>query len=154
MIDRAMSIFPDESRLDNVGESGSLLETFSLPGNYIPKYIRFCKQIEAFKSLSSMDQMIVFKKFYCEISAIRFSSLYNKQTNSIPCLNIETGNTVKSVNLAIFGKFGRNDLMTLYQEFCLKMNEELDNDTRLVNLVVVYFLFNKRENISCPEFIR
>ena len=87
-INSAMAIFPNEYSAEYVGEVNSLPETMNSPGNYIKKYIKFCKQIAAYRCLSTEDQLVVFKKFYFEISAIRFSFLYDVSVEGFLCAEV------------------------------------------------------------------
>ncbi|KAH9407875.1 zinc ion binding, partial [Tyrophagus putrescentiae] len=151
----AMQVFHDETQLPVVDDRGAstLIDCFNAPGNYVQKYCSFCKGVEAFRVLSAADQLAVMKQFYCEISAIRFSFLFDVEKDGFLCVTNEAGDQVRWIYLNIFGAFGRTDLERLYRRFCTSMKREMEGDETLRNLIISYFLFHKRETISCPEYI-
>lgn len=75
----AISHFEDETSLEIVGETTNLYDILNLPAVYIRRIIKFCKNIPAFRQLSSEDQVTILKGFAFEILAVRFMFIYDNE---------------------------------------------------------------------------
>lgn len=69
----ASNLLVDENTLKEVNIEHDFADTMQLPLPYITHIIRFCKNIKAFKGLSSDDQLTIMKPFFFEFLSIRFS---------------------------------------------------------------------------------
>lgn len=69
----ASKLLVDENTLKEVDIEHDFAATMHLPLAYITHIIRFCKNIKAFKALSTPDQLTIMKPFFFEFLSIRFS---------------------------------------------------------------------------------
>ncbi len=83
------SCFVDESQLPVVGQIGSLVEAFNAYSHYVRRIVGYCNRVEAFKALKRADQLLLVKPFYFELLAIRFSFIYNVETDSYPVMEVK-----------------------------------------------------------------
>lgn len=72
-IANASKLLVDENSLKEVNIEHDFTAMMQLPIAYITHIIRFCKNIKAFKGLSTFDQLTIMKPFFFEFLSVRFS---------------------------------------------------------------------------------
>jgi len=153
----------------------SAFEAFNIQGLYIRKIIKFCKALPYFRKLKQVDQMAILKPFHSEITCIRHAFYFRPDKDGFYTIAVsgpeliqifhsklrfppshtqnEGGDKVFFVPARVF-QSQNMDLVVYCRNFLRFVHAALENDPRLLSLVLGHMLFKPRENVSCLEYLR
>src|SRR5699024_10371202 len=145
---------------------------------YVSRIIEFCKRIGAFKCIKQDDQLALLKPFYFELLAIRFSFLYDPNSDGYPVIEVcgtfwcyhnyifdilqnEKGNQAMFMRLGIIDDSKKYHLTHIHRKFKSFLHVKMENDTTIRDLVCfwritfsfiiveIYFSISRLSHNSC-----
>lgn len=175
-VQQGMAVFQDERLLPCVGEFTELGQIMNWQPLYGRHIMQFCNSIRAFQLLTYAQKRAALKPFYVEILCFRFASMYDferngyyviavgvnycggvihKTCNSILPQN-DSSNETLFINFDILNKMQPKNqkIVKEHLTYFLTLNEEMENDDKIRDLLIVRFLFKPREEMSNSEFVR
>lgn len=149
----AGKVFIDEQTLPRASTVISDINiAINMPSLYISRVVKFCQHFSAFTCLSNNDKISIVKGFFTECVNTRMSFNFEEENDGV--LLYENESATKSILLQIFRftDVHENDRKK-FRNFHSLLKTELENDSTLRELVIVNFLFDKR-NVTFPEHLR
>lgn len=87
-VKEARKVFGDEFAVPIIRPTSHMVEIFKIPEIYFRWTIKFCKNFEAFKSLSKEDQWALLKYFIWACTAVHFGFLHDSEKNGYPMFEV------------------------------------------------------------------
>lgn len=142
------SCFVDESQLPVVGQIGSLVEAFNAYSHYVRRIVGYCNRVEAFKALKRADQLLLVKPFYFELLAIRFSFIYNVETDSYPVMENEAGTKAVLMRIGLINDCRQYHVTAIHRKYKSCLHEAMEGDPTIRDLIMIQFLFRNSSSSS------
>lgn len=151
-INNASKLLVEENTLKEVDIEHDFAATLHLPLAYITHIIHFCKNISAFSMLPKNDQLIITKKFFFEYLSVRFSFNFIEDYNGFLVIGNENADYAVKMRMTILQNHKEN-VSEKYCKLMVQLRNEMENDTKIRDLLFVHFLFGHREELENKELI-
>ncbi|KAH9403724.1 Oxysterols receptor LXR-alpha, partial [Tyrophagus putrescentiae] len=144
-------IFPDERSLPVTGAVKHPAEPSTMAIRYVPKLIQLANSFPLFERLSKPEKLIILKSLAFEFMAVRVAYLYDVATQSVPFCSNDSFTEVYTIDFNIFYDNNIGDHVKLNHQLKEKLNGEIQNDSRIRDLLLMQHIFTPRDGLTAPE---